>query len=113
VITGHLPAAKNNVEWSETILAINADDNQPFDLTGAEIEMAVSPPGRRPALTIGTATGEITLPQTGIITWRVPAGTMGRLCSGTYEVDIIGKRDGVPFDIGLLSVPVLQGRASL
>lgn len=114
MLYGTLPETATNVDWIESLLAIDVDENEPFDLTGTTIEMTVSKPGGySPTLTFGTATGEITIPDLGVITWIVPPARMASLCSGTWDVNIIGKRDGFTFPIAQMSLPVKEGKASL
>ncbi|UQS95233.1 receptor-binding protein [Pseudanabaena phage Pam5] len=108
---GTLPPTATNADWIESVQLFSSDDGDALDLSDVEFSMAVYRDGRTPVLTGSTTGGEITNPETGVVSWQFLAASMGSLQAGTYTIDLIGERAGFTTSIGQFHLPVYEGQA--
>ena len=105
---GALPPASIHGTWSENVEIWSVDDDTLMDLTSVtEITLKLRDPvSRIDELTLTMTGGDIIIPSTGIIQWRVEVGTMGVLVPKLYEVILLlaDATDTVPVILGTVSI---------
>lgn len=94
MFTGSFGAASNRAAWSFSIELTDPDnDNEPVDLTGATIEIAISEKqAELPLISGSTTDGKVVVasPATeGIAEITFPRSDMQRLDAGQYDVGIV------------------------
>lgn len=87
-------AIRRDEDWIVPIMFRDADTKAPFDLTGAVATLNLWGDRRCAPLTGGTASGEITYPQTGIMLIEFFAPRLSNCGCGALSVDIVLRRDG-------------------
>lgn len=106
--TGSLPSTSIHGTWLENVEIWDIDTDSLMDLTGlTEITLKLRDPiSRHDELSLTMSGGDIVIPSTGIIQWRVEAGAMGTLNAKLYEVILLleDDTDTVPLLLGSVSV---------
>jgi hypothetical protein len=106
--TGPFPPASVWGTWSENIEIWDVDTDTLMDLTGVtEIKVILRDAYTRfDEVTLLMSQGQVTIPSTGIVQWRVEASQMSQLNPKTYEVRILflNDTDTVPIVLGSVSV---------
>lgn len=105
------PTQSNRASWTRSILVTDFDDN-PIDLTGCSIVIAVSDHCGVQRLVASTDNGKITIVDLGIFQWFFGSDEMRGLCLGTYDTGMVLWRDDDPSDKRQLSIgplPIIDG----
>jgi hypothetical protein len=105
---GSLPPVSIHGTWSENVEIWSIDDDTLMDLTSVtEITLLLRDPKTGyDELSLTMTNGDITIPSTGIVQWRVEADSMGTIDSKLYEVILLleDADDTVPVILGTVSV---------
>ena len=109
MIQARFKPVTNQSDWATSIQFNDKATGTPIDITGDDMPLsfalALQLVGERnmPALTGGTATGELTLPSLGILQIFFPAARMQALAPGSYDI-------GLTVTNGVNTVQILLGR---
>jgi len=98
----------------DLILSIEMKDSetgQLLDLTGATFDFALQRDDKTPLLTGSTASGNITVPATGVVHIQFLESALNDLEVGTYTAGLTMHRDGFSQTLVLGTIPVLYGVA--
>jgi hypothetical protein len=108
--TGALPETSIYQTWSENIELWSVDDDTLMDLTSVvEITLRLRDEITRfDEMTLTMSGGDITIPSTGIVQWRVEQARMGALEPKTYEVILLLQDDTDTVSLILGHVSVLE-----
>lgn len=113
MITGTLPAISNRADWppSHAFELYDDVDDTVIDLTTATaLTLEVREQGCcSPVLKASLANGDLVLQGTDTFMPTWTAATLGRLCSGTYEVGCTAVVDGKTIQLIIGNLPVLEG----
>jgi hypothetical protein len=99
--------ASNRASFHRTWAVISAEDDTPFDLTGANIVFEISDPETgRSMLSATTANGKVFVPELGRMSVFFTVDEMRGLCPQTYEIacTIASAGETQPFIKGSLPV---------
>lgn len=104
------PPQSNRASWSRSILVTDFDDN-PIDLTGCSVVLAVSDYYGVQRLVASTDNGKITIVDLGTFQWFFSSDEMRGLYLGTYDTGLtLTNSDGsdtVQLTIG--PIPIIDG----
>jgi len=120
---GSLPAVSNREDWQQAITLVDGDTGELIDISLCSVTMTVRPfqkaanirsdgygsPTVAPVLTGSTASGEITLPETGTFLWNFDDTRMAGLCQGQYEIGGRIKQDDRTAQLIIATVDVFEG----
>lgn len=108
MIQGSIPPASIYGTWVENVEIWSVDDDTLMDLSSVtEVTLKVrDPKAEFDEMTLTMSGGDITIPSTGIIQWRIEQSAMSTLASKTYEVILIleDQDDKVPIFLGTVSI---------
>lgn len=108
MIRGQLPPASRYGTWVDQVEVRSEDDDQLADLSSAtEITLKIMDITTKfEEMVLKKSRGDITLPSTGIIEWRVEQGNMGTMMPRLYEGLILIEMNGeiIPLFIGVISI---------
>ncbi len=121
--TGYLDTITNRADWNTTIQIVDADTEEPVDLTGVDAYMQVVTcpsnndcgpcdygfSGCSAALSGSTEDGRISISSDGVLSWSFPASSLRGLCPQTYDIGVILKKDEQTTQLFLGKVTVLDG----
>lgn len=103
-------AATTSADWAVAIEIIDADTNQPMDLSGATFELEVGSSCDGHYLSASTADSTIISPQTGVVQWTFPATTMDGLSYGrTHRVGLTMTTDGGTTQVFVGTLSLIDG----
>lgn len=112
MFTGTLDPASNRATWELTYQLIDADTEDPFDISAATaIVLTVSDPGGCVVLTASLGQGiALTTDGTdGQFTSRFESSQMRAICPKTYDVGCVISMDGDDIQLIIGRVPVAEG----
>lgn len=102
--------ATNSADWAQAIQVIDADTNQPLELTGLTFELRVEDDCGSPMVSASTDEATITTPGDGVVQWVFTHEQMGGFCSGnTYKVGLTMTSAGGTTQILIGSLSYLDG----
>jgi hypothetical protein len=106
---GSLGQISNKATWVNGFEIIDAETDEPMDLTGATITMKVRRlPCCSTVLSGSTTSGELSIPALGCVDFRFEASQMSGLRSGTYDASILVERAGDTDQLFLGTVAVQE-----
>jgi len=108
--TGSIPTASIYSTWSENVEIWSVDDDTLMDLSSVtEATLLLQDPvSRLNEMTLTMSNGDITIPSTGILQWRVEASAMGTLEPKLYKVILLLKDSTDTVDIILGPVSIVE-----
>lgn len=105
---GSIPAASVWGTWYENLEVLSADDEELIDLSSViEIRIILQELITHfNVLTLTLSGGDITIPSTGIIQWRVSAGVMASFEAKTYKIimQLVDELDTLALIVGFVSI---------
>lgn len=106
---GSLPEASNREDYPYIGQIIDDDTDGPIDLSAATIVAQVSDQEGCRRILLGTATGEITLPEPTTFRILIPRSLMTNLCAGQYQIGLTVENAGLTTSFIIGTLPVLDG----
>lgn len=111
MITGTLAPVVNTGDLVQSFVVSDKGDRSLLDLSDVTIDLAIYRTGRGATLTASTSGGEITNPDTGVITVQLLAPRLRALCAGTWQLEMRASRAGFTTPFARFSLPVQEGVA--
>lgn len=108
---GALNPASNKATWSVLYQLVDAETDEPIDLSGVS-EITIQVRDQRscsPLLTGKLSSGEVVLVDTGVFRWTFSASQMSTLCANTYDVGCTIEQDGETVQILIGTLPIIDG----
>lgn len=106
---GSLPEASNREDYEYLAQIVDSDTGDLINLTSATIVAQISDQSGCQKILLGTASGEITLPDVGTFRILIPRASMTCLCAGQYHVGITVKNSDLTTSFIIGTLPVLDG----
>jgi hypothetical protein len=110
--TGTLAAANNRPDWQFALEVIDPETNDPIDLPGATIKVAIRPPGQGlPVLAGSNSDGHVVVTGDGNFNVTFSLNEMSSLAPGSYDVGLtVTTADGLTYAVlANCSLPVVDG----
>jgi hypothetical protein len=97
-------------DWAQAIEIIDAETNQPYDLSEALVELRVNDRFDRPILEASTTDATVEFPEPHVMRWRFGKDQMRRWCDGkTYRVGCRVTTEGGTFPLFTGTLAFLDG----
>ena len=106
---GSLPATSNREDFEAIFQLVDEDTGDLIDLSAATIVAQVSDQDGCQRILLGTASGEITLPENDTFRILIPRASMACLCAGQYRVGLTVENEGQTTSFIIGTLPVLDG----
>lgn len=106
---GSLPEASNREDYEYIAQIVDSDTDDLIDLSAATIVAQISDQDGCQKILLGTATGEITLPDVDTFRILIPRASMACLCAGQYRVGLTVENAGLTTSFIIGTLPVLDG----
>lgn len=106
---GSLPDASNREDYEYLAQIVDSDTGDLINLTSATIVAQISDQNGCQKILLGTASGEITLPESDTFRIFIPRSSMTALCAGQYRFGLTVKNANRTTSFIIGTLPVLDG----